>query len=178
MRPGCPVGFTDLRLLTVTHWTFDGEVTTGGLVLHRDVAEAVSRVFGVLFEHRYPIRRMVPIDVFGAQPDAMDGADDFASIEADNTSAFNCRRRTASGDEYSEHSYGRAIDLNPIENPYVSRQGTTSHPASRKYLDRSPRPGVVTDGDVVVEAFASIGWSWGGHWTGIKDYQHFSSNGR
>ena len=100
------------------------------------------------------------------------------SIEADNTSAFNCR--TVEGTtRWSEHAYGRAIDLNPIENPYVASDGTTSHRASRPYLRRSPyRPGMAVAGGAVVRAFDAVGWSWGGRWSGVKDYQHFSASGR
>jgi hypothetical protein len=106
--------------------------------------------------------------------------DDFRSIEADNTSAFNCRPATGSS-RWSEHAYGRAIDLNPLENPYVSG-GATSHARSRPYLDRSRvarRRGVIADGGIVTRAFARIGWRWGGRWSGgVRDYQHLSASGR
>jgi hypothetical protein len=118
------------------------------------------------------------VDDFGPADDPDDGADDFASIEADNTSAFNCRLRTGSTTEFSQHSYGTAIDLNPLRNPYVGTSGTTSHPASVPYLERSPRPGVITGDGPVVAAFREIGWSWGGDWSTVKDYQHFSLSGR
>ena len=105
------------------------------------------------------------------------GGNGYRSIDADNTSAFNCRPATGST-RWSEHAYGRAIDLDPLENPYVSG-GTTSHPASRRYLDRSLRlPGMIHPGDVVARAFAAEGWGWGGLWNGTRDYQHFSANGR
>ena len=168
-HPGCPVHITNLRLVTVTHWSFDGKVRTGKLVVHRDVAGDVVTVLHKLFDARFPIRRMKLVDAYGGS--------DFRSIEADNTSAFNCRYVDGTT-RWSEHAYGRAIDVNPIENPYVSG-GTTSHPASRPYLDRSkPKKGMIRDGDVVVRAFASVGWGWGGHWSGVKDYQHFSASGR
>jgi hypothetical protein len=105
------------------------------------------------------------------------GASDFRSIEADNTSAFNCRYVDGTS-RWSEHSYGRAIDVNPIENPYVSG-GRTSHRASEPYLDRTPcRRGMACPGNVLVRAFAAVGWGWGGDWTSVKDYQHFSASGR
>ena len=106
------------------------------------------------------------------------GGDDFRSIEADNTSAFNCRAATGSS-RWSQHAYGRAIDVNPIENPYVSG-GASSHPASRPYLDRSRhQPGTAYAGGVLVEAFRAAGWGWGGSWSGgVQDYQHFSASGR
>lgn len=178
MRSGCPVAFDDLRVVHVTHWDFDGGVRTGELVVNSSAARELEQVFAALFRDRFPIRRMEPVDAFGAADDPADGADDFASIEADNTSAFNCRTRTGST-EFSQHSYGSAIDINPVENPYVSSAGRTSHPASVTYLDRSNvRPGMaVADGPLVM-AFAEIGWTWGGTWSDVKDFQHFSRTGR
>lgn len=169
-RPGCPVALGDLRLLTVRHLGFDGRVRTGRLVVHEEVAADVLRVMQRLYERRFPIRRMRLIDRYGGS--------DFRSIEDDNTSAFNCRRATGSS-RWSEHAYGRAIDVNPIENPYVE-SGRVYHDASRRYLDRSLQaPGMIHEGDAVVRAFASIGWGWGGSWAGVvKDYQHFSASGR
>ena len=169
-RPGCPVPLSALRLVRARHWGFDGRTQSGRIVVHRDVAEKVLAVFRGLYAARFPIRRMVPVDAYGAS--------DFRSIEADNTSAFNCR--TVEGtSRWSEHAYGRAIDLNPIENPYVGSSGTTSHRASLPYLRRSPyRPGMAVEGGAVVRAFDAIGWGWGGLWSGAKDYQHFSASGR
>jgi hypothetical protein len=167
---GCPVGLDELRLVRARHWGFDGRVHTGRLVVHRDVAGSVLGVLRRLYAARFPIRRMVPVDAYGAS--------DFRSIEADNTSAFNCRYVDGTT-RWSEHSYGRAIDLNPIENPYVTAAGTTSHPASRRYLHRSPyRPGMAVEGGVVVRTFEAAGWGWGGRWSGDRDYQHFSASGR
>jgi hypothetical protein len=168
-RPGCPVPLRDLRVLTMRHWGFDGAVHSGTLIVHRDVARRLVGVFRRLYEARFPIRRMAPVDVYGGS--------DFRSIEADNTSAFNCRYVEGTR-RWSEHAYGRAIDVNPIENPYVSA-GRTSHPASTPYLDRSRRrPGMAYEGSVLVRAFDKIGWGWGGRWTSIKDHQHFSASGR
>ncbi len=168
-RPGCPVALRDLRLLTLSHWGFDGRARTGRLIVHRDVATELVAVFHELYAGRFPIRRMVPIDAYGAS--------DFRSIEADNTSAFNCRYVDGTT-RWSEHAYGRAIDVNPIENPYVSG-GRTSHRASRAYIDRVPsRRGMAYEGGSLVRAFDRIGWGWGGRWTSVKDYQHFSASGR
>ncbi len=166
---GCPVALRDLRLVTVSRWGFDGKARTGKLVVHEDVAAGVLAVMRKLFEARYPIRRMRLIDAYGAS--------DFRSIEAGNTSAFNCRRATGSS-SWSQHAYGLALDLNPIENPYVEG-GRVYHAASERYVDRSKRlPGMIHAGDPVVAAFASIGWGWGGSWSGnVKDYQHFSASG-
>jgi D-alanyl-D-alanine carboxypeptidase len=168
-RPGCPVHLRDLRLLRLSHWGFDGKARTGRLVVHRDVARDLVQVFRDLYAARFPIRRMVLVDVYGGS--------DFRSIEADNTSAFNCRFVEGTT-RWSNHAYGTAIDVNPIENPYVSG-GRTSHRASRPYLDRSRRrPGMAYEGGALVRAFDRIGWGWGGRWTSVKDYQHFSVTGR
>jgi len=169
-RPGCPVGLRDLRVIRLRHWGFDGAVRTGAVVVHRDIASKVVTAFRRLYEARFPIRRMVPIEAYAGS--------DFASIEADNTSAFNCRAATGSR-RWSEHAYGRAIDVNPIENPYVEPGGRVYHRASRAYVDRSrPRLGMAVEGEVLVQAFEAVGYGWGGRWSGTKDYQHFSTSGR
>jgi hypothetical protein len=168
-RPGCPVPLRDLRLITVLHVGFDGRVRQGRLVVHRVVAGDIVAVFRRLYRAGFPIRRMVPVDAYGAS--------DFRSIEGDNTSAFNCRT-VAGTNRWSEHAYGRAIDVNPIENPYVSG-GRTSHRASRPYVERVPcRRGMACPRNILVRAFRDVGWSWGGDWRGVKDYQHFSASGR
>jgi hypothetical protein len=169
-RSGCPVPLRDLRAVTLRHWGFDGAVRTGTVIVHRDVAAGIVRVFRRLYAERFPIRRLTPVDAYGAS--------DFRSIEADNTSAFNCRFVEGTS-RWSEHAYGRAIDVNPIENPYVSSSGRTSHVASRSYVKRTPaRPGMAVEGSALVRAFDAAGWGWGGRWSGIKDYQHFSASGR
>jgi hypothetical protein len=168
-RRGCPVGLSELRAVTVKHRTFGGGERTGTLIVHADVAREVVRVFRRLYEARVPIRRIVPIDAYGGS--------DFRSIEHDNTSAFNCRYVDGTT-RWSEHAYGRAIDVNPIENPYVSG-GRSSHRASTPYLDRTTvRPGMAVSGGPLVEAFRAAGWGWGGAWSGDRDYQHFSASGR
>jgi D-alanyl-D-alanine carboxypeptidase len=169
-HPGCPVALDDLRLITLTYRGFDGRAHTGRLVANRTAAPALVAVFRRLYAVKFPIRRMEPVDRYGG--------DDFRSIEADNTSGFNCRAATGST-RWSNHAYGLAIDVNPIENPYVSG-GRSSHPASAPYLDRSRhRPGMAYEGGVLVDAFRAVGWDWGGTWSGgVRDFQHFSYNGR
>jgi hypothetical protein len=103
------------------------------------------------------------------------GADDRRSMRADNTSAFNCRF-VAGTSRWSEHAYGRAIDLNPIENPYVTDSGYVSPPAGAPFANRARhRKGMV--GGHAVRAFAEVGWRWGGDWPWPKDFQHFSASG-
>lgn len=169
-RRGCPVGLGALRAVRASHVGFDGAAHDGVLVVHRSRAAGVLRVLRRLYEQHFPIRRMHAIERYG-------GSDD-RSIEADNTSAFNCRRVTG-GSGWSEHAYGRAIDLNPIENPYIHADGTTSHRRSEPYLDRDDvRPGMAVEGSAVVAAFGAQGWKWGGRWSAPVDTQHFSPTGR
>ena len=169
-RSGCPVGFAELRLLTVSHWGFDGQVHRGRLVVHRDSARGMLGVMRSLYRQRFPIRGMRLVDAYGA--------DDHRSMAADNTSAFNCRYVAGSPGVWSEHAYGRAIDVNPIENPYVTGSGYVSPPAGAPYARRGDhRQGMIHRRGAVVTAFARIGWEWGGNWSGPVDYQHFSATG-
>lgn len=172
---GCPVPLAGLRVLRVTHYGFDGEVRTGQLVVGRDVARPLVSVFRRLYELRFPIRHLRFRDFYAGE----------AAYPADEdiTASFECRQAVPSpcvgGSEtgsWSNHAYGHAIDINPRENPYVGC-GMTRDGNARKYLDRSRlRRGMVTPG--VIAAFRSIGWGWGGAWTGAtKDYMHFSVNG-
>jgi hypothetical protein len=168
-HPGCPVPLRDLRLVTAAYRGFDGRDYVGRLIVNRDAATAIVSVLRRLHADGFPIRRMVPVDTYGGN--------DTRSVAADNTSAFNCRFVEGTR-RYSEHAFGRAIDVNPIENPSVTAAGTTLHPASRRYVRREPfRPGMAADGHTLVRAFDAIGWAWGGRWSGAKDYQHFSASG-
>jgi hypothetical protein len=169
-RPGCPVGPAQLRLVRLAYWDFGGARRIGELVVRRDAVSDVVAAFRQLYRARFPIRRMVRVDRYG-------GSDD-ASMAADNTSAFNCRAAVAAGPRrWSAHAYGTAIDVNPVENPYV-QPGRISPRAGRAYADRSrPRPGMALAGGVLVGAFAAQGWSWGGRWRATPDYQHFSASG-
>jgi D-alanyl-D-alanine carboxypeptidase len=167
---GCPVPLRDLRLVELTYVGFDGHAHRGQLVVHRWFARGFVRVFRRLYAIRYPIRRMRLVDHYGA--------DDTRSMIADNTSAFNCRWRAGSTGVWSMHAYGKAIDVNPVENPYVTSTHV-SPPAGAAYVDRSQhRRGMIHVRDRVWWAFHAIGWRWGGTWISVKDYQHFSANGR
>jgi hypothetical protein len=167
-RPGCPVSPSQLRRLTLSHWDFAGRRRVGSIVVRASAAREVMSVFRKLYAARYPIRRLSLVEAYK-------GSDD-ASMAADNTSGFNCRFVSGTR-RWSQHAYGLAIDINPVENPFV-HGGRVEPPAGRRYLDRTrARPGMVVSGDLAVRAFASIGWSWGGHWASSKDYQHFSATG-
>jgi hypothetical protein len=162
---GCPVAPSGLRLLTVSYWGFDGHAHSGRLVVGKAWARPLARVFRRLFELRFPIRKMRPVETSG---------DDTASFECRDAAPSPCPGSSPSH-SWSEHAYGEAIDLNPIENPYTGC-GVTRERASIPYLDRShPRKGMVTP--EVVSAFRAIGWGWGGDWVGVKDYMHFSASG-
>jgi hypothetical protein len=159
-----------LRLLRLSYIGFDGRAHRGGLVVNADVVAQVERVFLRLYAGRFPIRRMWPIDAYGGN--------DFRSMAADNTSGFNCRYAVAIGPKHwSMHAYGEAIDVNPVENPYLI--GPNVFPQQgRAYLDRSNvRAGMAVPGGTLNSAFAAAGWGWGGGWTASPDYQHFSANG-
>lgn len=169
-RGGCPVALDGLRHVQVSHFDNDGNVAVGELIVHRDHADAIAQVFETLFDAEFPIARMELVDAYGG--------DDDASMAANNTSAFNCRTVAGRPGVWSHHAFGAAIDVNPLVNPYVTSGGVFP-PEGEAYADRAVAvPGLIRDGDVVVEAFASIGWAWGGSWSGAKDYQHFSASGR
>jgi D-alanyl-D-alanine carboxypeptidase len=172
---GCPVALSDLRLLTVSYIGFDGNVNSGQLVVNRSAAAPLARVFRQLYRLRFHIHHMSLSDAYG--PAGMQPAG------GDVSSAFDCRQAVPSPcvggsgtGTWSEHAFGEAVDLNPVENPYVGC-GQTRNPASRPYFNRSRhRPGMVTV--AVIRAFRSIGWGWGGSWSGsTKDYMHFSATG-
>jgi D-alanyl-D-alanine carboxypeptidase len=168
-RPGCPIPIEELRLLTLDHWGYDGVEHRGELVVHATQAQAIVDAFRALFDVRFPIERMQLVDAYGG--------DDFASTAANNTAAFNCRSVVGRPGAWSEHAFGRAIDVNPLVNPYLG-DPRLNDPRLAPYLDRSvDAPGVIRTGDAAVTAFATVGWRWGGTWS-TPDYQHFSATGR
>jgi len=170
-REGCPVGLEDLRYLRIKHRDFNGEEQMGEMIVHKEVSAEVTEIFEALYKAGYPIKKMRLVSDYKGS--------DWQSIESDNTSAFNCRPATGSK-KWSKHSYGKAIDINPIENPYISRKGHISHKASQIYRKRVHQKSTYADkavflkGDKAVQIFKKHGWEWGGDWYGVKDYQHFS----
>ncbi len=172
--PGCPVPLSALRYLTMSYRDFDGRARTGEMVVHRRWTREVRNAFGTLYDVGWPIARMRLVDDYGG--------DDDRSMAANNTSGFNCRR-VAGQTSWSDHAYGEAIDINPLQNPYV-RPGSIVPPAGRRFatLDRgssAPAPlGVIRVEDRPVKAFARFGWQWGGYWTSSKDWQHFAAPAR
>jgi D-alanyl-D-alanine carboxypeptidase len=173
--PKCPLPLSGLRLLTVTHWGFDGQVHAGQLVVNQDAAAPLARVFRRLYQLRFPIRHLRLADAYGPAGSLPADGDISGSFECREAVPSPCSGGSGTG-SWSMHAYGRAVDLNPVENPYVGC-GRTRDRAARRYLDRSRlRRGMVTP--AVVQAFRSIGWGWGGDWSGsTKDYMHFSATG-
>jgi hypothetical protein len=169
-HPGCPVGPPQLRRVLLTYVGFDGRAHRGELVVNRAVAGDVAKVFRILYTARFPVHRMRAVAVYGASDDR--------SAAADNTSGFNCRYAVAAGPKrWSSHAYGEAIDVNTVENPYLAGRRVVP-PAGERYRNRSRyRRGMAVAGGVLVRAFASVGWAWGGRWTVTPDYQHFSRGG-
>jgi hypothetical protein len=167
---GCPVDPSQLRALELSYWGFDGQAHVGTMVVNSSMVNAVIQVFETLYADRFPIQEMVPQSAYGG--------DDNAAAAADDTSGFNCRYAVAPGPpQWSVHAYGEAIDVNDVQNPYVDG-ATVIPPEGAAYEDRSDvRPGMAVAGGVLVEAFASVGWQWGGRWTSTPDYQHFSATG-
>jgi poly-gamma-glutamate synthesis protein (capsule biosynthesis protein) len=168
----CPVPLKNLRYLRLKYVDFKGKTMMGEMIVHKDVAVEVVTIFNALYSINYPIHKMKLVSAYKAN--------DWQSIEADNTSAFNCRNATGSK-KWSKHSYGKAIDINPIENPYISRKGRISHRASQKHrrrehaLDVRPENrALLLKNDQATKIFKKYGWKWGGDWSGVKDYQHFS----
>jgi len=159
-RPGCPVAPAELRIVRLTFWTFDGDLAEGDLVLNRDVVDRAHRVFATMYRTRFPMRSVRPVTAYGSSDDR--------SMAADNTSAFNCRRAVAAGPPtWSNHAYGRAIDINDFENPYVASNGTV-YP-SRYFLHRRSGPGVFSSSSsAAVRAFTRLGFSWGGRWRSTR----------
>lgn len=173
----CPVDADDLRWVRLAFWGFDGRRHTGELLVHIDAADAMVRAFGLLYAARYPIEemRITRAEELDADPTG----------DGNNTGAFTCRPVHGTT-TWAQHAYGRAVDVNPFQNPYIKPPQAAGVPGdmlipelAAAYLDRRRQdPGMIHADDVVVRAFASVGWEWGGAWQQAKDYMHFSANGR
>jgi hypothetical protein len=172
-HPGCPVPISELRLLTLGYWGFDGVVHQGPMVVNAAVASKVVWAFRQLFAARFPIQEMALSTKYDPSANP--------NTRTNITASFNCRpivTPNGPGTSFSMHASGLAIDINPLLNPFVGADGTVLNRFSRPYRDRSLEvPGMIHAGDVVVRALAHIGWSWGGDWTSGQDYMHFSSTG-
>ena len=165
------VALSDLRYLKVLHYNFEGQVQVGELIV-----DDFLSAFKQLYENQYQIQEMVLIDNYWAG----DGdSSDYNSIEHNNTSAFCFRNATGSGN-LSKHAYGRAIDINSQQNPYVTYNngyGSCAHGNAQQYLDRSSGlPHVITHDDICYQIFTQLGFTWGGDWGNPKDFQHFEKS--
>lgn len=167
-KDNCTTSRSDLRYLQVLHYNKEGEVLQGELICHKTIADDLLAIFRELYQARYPIERMVLVDEYGA--------DDEASMRANNSSAFNFRYVSGTK-SLSRHSRGMAIDINPRYNPYVRQRGgrTLVEPANGKeYVDRTKDfPYKIEKGDLCYRLFKKYGFTWGGDWKNSKDYQHF-----
>ena len=164
MPENVPVGFDELRYLTVRHYDYEGNIRKGELVCNKAIAKDLLAVFRALFTREYPIKSIRLVDDFDAS--------DEASMQANNTSCFNYRT-VAGSKSLSKHALGMAVDINPLENPYV--KGAFIQPSTAKdYVDRSKEfPHKIDENDFCKKVFESHGFLWGGHWRSVKDYQHF-----
>jgi hypothetical protein len=173
---GCPAPLSRLRVLTVAYHGFDGRDHSGQLVVNASAVAPLREVFRRLYALRFPIRHMKLSDTYGPRSGQPADGDVTASFECRQASASPCTGTNKGTGSWSMHAYGLAVDINPVENPYVGC-GMTRDKTALSYLDRSRmRRGMVTP--AVVRAFEAVGWGWGGSWSGsTKDYMHFSANG-
>ena len=159
------ISLSELRYLRLSYVDFDGEPQTGEMVCHEAIAGDLLEIFQALYEARYPIRSIRLIDDFG-------GSDE-ASMLADNTSCFNYRPRTGQR-RLSTHALGRAVDVNPLENPFVDRQGRVQPAGAEAFADRGADfPHKIDREDLCYRLFRAHGFAWGGAWRSVRDYQHF-----
>jgi hypothetical protein len=173
-QPGCPVALASLRLLTLSYWGYDRRPHTGPLVVNAKVADDVVWAFEQLFDAHFPIQTMRLTKRYRPNREKHD-------TKSNPTASFNCRpvlTPFGPSENWSMHSYGFAIDINPMQNPFVV-DGYVKNRFARPYIDRTlDDPRMIHDGGIVVRTFEAIGWEWGGHWSSSKDYMHFSVNGR
>ena len=167
------ISLDDLRYILLIHYNYNHETQVGEIIVNRDVCDDVISIFRELYDAEYEIQSMFLVDNYWTG----DGAEsDSASIEENNTSCFNYRTTTG-GDSLSNHAYGRAIDINPQQNPYIVRKNgewTWFHNNAEEYVDRdSGNPHVIVKGDTCYNIFIKHGFSWGGEWSNPIDYQHF-----
>ena len=173
MRQNNDISYKDLRYLKIPHYNFSGTVETGEMVVNKAVAEDVLDIFAELYDIKYPIERMELVDNYGA--------DDYTSIDYNNTSAFNYRPSTDGSGRLSQHALGRAIDINPQINPYVNSNQVGSHSNAKEYWsrdwknwsDETAQKAYIGPDAEIYKIFINHGWEWGGSWSSYRDYQHF-----
>jgi len=164
----CPVPLEDLAYIKITHWNYNNEICIGELIYHKNLALEIIEIFQELFEAKFPINKMILIDDYDAS--------DELSMKDNNSSAFCSRTVTGKPGIFSNHSYGGTIDINPVVNPYI-RDKIVLPKGSEVYLDRNKKTkGLIHEDDACYQAFIKRGYTWGGHFVNLKDYQHFEKN--
>lgn len=164
------ISYGDLRYIRLLYYDFEGNVHEGELIVNALLADEVTEIFYELYQAKYPFTSINLVDDYGQ------AADDELSMEANNTSAFNYRP-VAGTKKLSMHSFGAAIDINPLYNPYIKSDGSIYPANSADYVERSRDfPGKIDHDDLAYKLFTSHGWDWGGDWSGSKDYQHFAKD--
>lgn len=160
-QTACPIAIDRLKLLEIQHYTLKGDIMIGQMVVLDVIATSTRKIFASLFARKFPIHKIQPMDTYNGNDDA--------AMEDNNSSCFNFRKISGS-DRLSIHSYGLAIDVNPLQNPCIINN-KISPTAGREFTDRNNiRPGML---EPVVHLFKQYGFEWGGDWTNLKDYHHF-----
>lgn len=162
---GCPIPLEDLRLVRVLHWTENEQIQWGDMVVTERVVSDIQKLFKGLYQLRFPIHSLKPAHIYN-------GSDE-QSMADNNTSVFNCRKVRGTSN-WSEHSYGESIDINPLWNPWVKGAKVLPQNAERFVNREMVISGMINEGDATIEVFTQNGWMWGSQKKGIKDYQHFS----
>jgi hypothetical protein len=167
LDPKCPKSIRKRqKLIRLKYYSFDGRVHQGQMVLDKDLVRDVKKVFDVALKEKFPVKSVIPISDMRFRKNGR--WDDDLSMAAGNSSSFNYREITGGG-RLSNHAYGRAVDLNTFQNPYI--KGKISLPSGAKYDPTAP--GTFTADSPIVKTFISLGWAWGGNWKSPTDYQHF-----
>lgn len=167
----CPVRWEDLSIVTVIYRGFDGKSHTGRIIAHDSVAPKLGFALGMLYQGGFRVYQMDFMNTLATTQ--------YPDLPSNNTYSFHCRNTTG-GSTWSQHAYGKAIDLNPVENPYFKQStGYVFPPAGSQYIIRIPlKTGMIGPNSLTETAFYRIGWTWGGRWSSIKDWMHFSESGR
>lgn len=164
----CPVNLADLILLEISHWGFDDKEHVGKIIVHRDASPEVILIFKELFDNKFPINKITPMYNYYGR--------DKRSMRDNNTSAFNCRPKTNANNGFSMHSYGTAIDINPLINPYIKDGEVIPKTAANNVVRDEKLKGIIKSNGICYKAFKEKGWEWGGDWESLKDYQHFEKD--
>ena len=164
MKDDASISFDELRYLTLPYYDFEGHIKKGEMVCNKAISHDLLCIFRALFSRAYPIYSIRLVDDFNA--------DDEASMQANNTSCFNYRT-VAGTNTLSRHAFGMAVDINPLQNPCV--KGSRIQPkTAADYVDRDKDfLHKIDEDDFCKEVFVSFGFTWGGDWRSMKDYQHF-----